>query len=996
MTTLATYTDMNRKNEKKEKVDKKKELILATWNVRGTNEAGSYNNLVQICKRYKCDIMALQETKQKTHSIFKLGDYVIFNGESESSFLGTGFIINKELKDKVIEFKCWSGRLSKIRIRGLYRKISIINVHAPTNEKDEEEKEKFYESLSEILQEIPRYDIKIVVGDFNAKVGREDIYKQVTGGHSKHKESNDNGIKLIEFATEVDMKIMSTYFQRKEIHKGTWVSPDGKTCNQIDHVLTEKKYANIVKNVTSQRGADADSDHFMVRIFIKQEIPRCKENKNKRRSKYNIQELQNEETQDNFKENVELMFKEIPSESNVNEKWMNLEQNLKKVTETTLEQMKTGKMNKWFDNECNDQFEKKNQARITLLANTNEQNKRIYDQEKREFKKICRQKKRKFMEDRLISIEENYKNKQIRNFYQDIKKQKEGYQQPVIFLKDKNGLLVSGEEKMKQWAEYFSELLNENQENQNEESQENEEEIQEVVNEIESPDMNEIIEILKNFKNNKSPGENGISAEIYKYGGEHVQRELLAIVQDVWRTERMPERWKQTLLHPIHKKGDKTLCSNYRGIALLDIAYKVFATCIRNRLNPIANKNLGEYQAGFRSYRSTMDQIFSLKQIIANSYEHGLPLHILFIDFKQAYDSVKKEKLCEILQYFLVPKKLINMVRMTLTGISCKVSTEGQKSDSFNIRKGLRQGDPMSPVLFNIILEWVLRESKTSTNGTILDKKHQCLAYADDIAIITRTKQELARVFKNLEETALKVGLVINETKTKYMCVQGRVTEPEERLKVRNSEGHTYNFEAVSDFTYLGVKLTNNNDETLEIVNRLNKGSRCVGSLFKMLSAKSISRSAKVRVYKSVIRPTVLYGSELWVMNSVTQNKIDIWERKVLRKIYGGKQSGDLILRRTNVEISELYGEVSLSSEVRGNRVRWLGHVFRMDDNRAAKTVLLRDSGIKKRRGRPKEKWISAVCKDLTKLGITNWKNCASDRQQWKAVVYQAKGQLGL
>lgn len=129
--------------------------------------------------------------------------------------------------------------------------------------------EKFHEELIKVVQGIPKYDIKLIV-DLNAKIGRDVIYEHITGGHSKHEESNENGIKLIKFATEMNMKIMSTRFQRKDIlYKGTWTAPDSNTCNQIDLVLIEEKHIKAIKNIRTQKRADSESDHFIV---TKQEI----------------------------------------------------------------------------------------------------------------------------------------------------------------------------------------------------------------------------------------------------------------------------------------------------------------------------------------------------------------------------------------------------------------------------------------------------------------------------------------------------------------------------------------------------------------------------------------------------------------------------------------------------------------------------------------------------------------------------------------------------
>jgi hypothetical protein len=99
-----------------------------------------------------------------------------------------------------------------------------------------------------------------------------------------------------------------------------------------------------------------------------------------------------------------------------------------------------------------------------------------------------------------------------------------------------------------------------------------------------------------------------------------------------------------------------------------------------------------------------------------------------------------------------------------------------------------------------------------------------------------------------------------------------------------------------------------------------------MGGLLHILKSKSISRKVKERIYRTIIRPVVIYGSEAWKLNLKEKQSLEIFERKVLRKIYGGKKIGQIWERRTNKEILELYGEPSISSVARVQRMRWLGH----------------------------------------------------------------------
>ena len=144
----------------------------------------------------------------------------------------------------------------------------MINVHAPTNEKMEEVKEEFYNLLEQNINQIANPDIKIILGDFNAKVGKEDIYKPTNGNESVHNETN-NGIKMIQFAISKCFNVRSITFPHKDIHKETWYPADGRTANQTDHVLISNRFRSATADIRALRGPDTGSDHNLLKINFK-------------------------------------------------------------------------------------------------------------------------------------------------------------------------------------------------------------------------------------------------------------------------------------------------------------------------------------------------------------------------------------------------------------------------------------------------------------------------------------------------------------------------------------------------------------------------------------------------------------------------------------------------------------------------------------------------------------------------------------------------------
>ena len=121
----------------------------------------------------------------------------------------------------------------------------------------------FMRNYSRFFYHFPKYHVKILLGDFNAKVGREIIFKPTIGQESLHQDSNDNGVRIVNFATSKNL-VKSTMFPHRNIHKYTWTSAEVKTHNQIEHVLIDRRWHLIVLDLRRFRGADCDTDHYLV------------------------------------------------------------------------------------------------------------------------------------------------------------------------------------------------------------------------------------------------------------------------------------------------------------------------------------------------------------------------------------------------------------------------------------------------------------------------------------------------------------------------------------------------------------------------------------------------------------------------------------------------------------------------------------------------------------------------------------------------------------
>ncbi|KAI5752917.1 hypothetical protein M8J77_021772 [Diaphorina citri] len=971
------------------------DLKLATWNVRTLLQPGKMQEVANEMLKYNFDIMAIQEIRWQGQGKIDKKDFsIIYSGpNNKTGQLGTGFMINKTVRDSILDYKTVNDRICKIRLKGKFRNITIISTHAPTEEKSDEDKEVFYDVLDNLLAKIQRYDIVLVMGDFNAKIGSKESQDTVAGPFTLHDFNNSNGDYLAEFASRNKLFIRSTSFQHKKIHLGTWKIPGRNEVNQIDHVLITKRHASSIIDVRSCRGPNCDSDHYLVRTILREKISTVQTLKRTKRPKWDIDNLKKDNILHNYQGTLRGKLEDIPNTTTVEEKWERTKQAILDTAHEIVKEKTKDRNSSWFDNDCKDIIEQKNRARQLMLSINTRNNRKVYEDLRREAKKILKKKKRESLNKEIKEIENLNKEGENRKFYTAIKKINKAFQPKIKGCRNETGTIIMDEKgTMERWAKHFRDLLNKHHPEEDIEAEEE----QNGVNitegkEDDLPTLNEVKEAIQKMKHNRAPGEDGITVELMKYGGTLIETTLMEIIRDIWIQEKMPQCWNTGIICPIHKKGDKSKCENYRGITLLNTSYKVLTSIINNKIKKISNDKIGEYQCGFREARGTTDQLFVFRQILEKCYEYDIDLHISFIDFKQAFDSLRRSKLREAMEELEIPPKLINLAMMSMEKSNAKVKVDSIMSESFEITTGVRQGDSLSTTLFNIALHKVINQ--IDQRGTIFNKSTQICAYADDVAIVARTKQRLVEVFKQIEESGKELGLVINESKTVYM----KMSASEDRRRIDNLKIGETTFNGVANFKYLGEIVSNDGRTSTAIKERLQSGNRAYFANLRLLKNKLITRKTKLKIYKTLIRPIITYGSESWTLTQEDQEKIRRFERKIIRRIYGAVQVNDEEWRiRNNREINEILHGEDIVRFIKSQRLRWFGHVQRMEEGRMPKKILTTKIYATRKKGRPRLRWMDQVVHDLKVMKTTGYGTKVKNRSEWRRIVEEAKAHPGL
>jgi hypothetical protein len=219
------------------------------------------------------------------------------------------------------------------------------------------------------------------------------------------------------------------------------------------------------------------------------------------------------------------------------------------------------------------------------------------------------------------------------------------------------------------------------------------------------------------------------------------------------------------------------------------------------------------------------------------------------------------------------------------------------------------------------------------------------------VAILSRNKNALKDVLDNTESEARERGLIVNENKTKYMEVTRTV------VNGNHLQCGKYEFKHVKELSYLGSQLNQTNSTNCEIQARIISGNRCYYSCGALMKSRALNRSSKLKIYTALIRPVVTYGCEAWTLTSRNEQKLRIYQQKILRKIFGPIQDENGIWRiRKNHELDELIGNADIVRFIKSRRMAWLGHVMRMDGGRMPRKILEWKSMGRRIRGRPMER----------------------------------------
>ncbi|BHF76423.1 hypothetical protein SprV_0501952100 [Sparganum proliferum] len=719
-------------------------LTLAAWNVRSPLENPRSNRperrtalVARELARYKVDVAALSETRfSEQGQLEEVGaGYTFFwsgRPRTERRDAGVAFAIRTDIVGLSCLPQGINDRLMSLRLplRRGGKFATIISAYAPPMTSPDAARDKFYEDLHALLATASKADKLIVLGDFNARVGTDHTaWRGVLGPHGL-RGSNDNGLLLLRTCAEHRLILTNTFFCLPEREKATWRHPRSRQWHLLDYVLVRRRDQRDVLVTKAIAGADGWTDYRLVISKMRIRLqPRRRPQGKRHPGKLNIALLSLPAHHLHFSNELAQRLDNLliaaaaaaaddvaAENASVENRWCQLRDTVQSTALAVLGRAPREHQN-WFDDNnavISNLLAEKNRLHKAYVDHPTADNKAAFYRSRRQLQQRLREMQDAWTARKAEEIQGYADRNEWKNFFSAIKAV---YGPPTkgtapLLSADVITLLTEKTQILQRWAGHFRGVLNRPSATSDAAIDRLPQAETNVSLDL-PPSLQETIRAMQQLSSGKAPGSDAIPAEVYKHGGPQLMDHLTALFQEMWRQGEVPQDFKDaTIVHLYKRKSNRQVCDNHRGISLLNIAGKIFAGILLNRLNNHLEQGLlPESQCGFCRYRGTTDMIFVARQLQEKCQEMRTHLYSTFVDLTKAFDTVNREGLWKIMQKFGCPERFIQMVRPLHDGMMARVTDNGAVSEAFAVTNGVKQGCVLAPTPFSLMFSAMLMDA---------------------------------------------------------------------------------------------------------------------------------------------------------------------------------------------------------------------------------------------------------------------------------------------
>ena len=1032
-----------REDKRKLKQNKAKENVfdVVTWNVQRM-PLDNFNKrkakaVAEFARKNKWDAVLLSEIKAKTGGIYWLGQDELLTA---IIFTERAAIL---LRDQLLQLWCETGQVTvrnertiSIKIKDLTLTATYMPVWSGNNE---QEIETAKENLKSHVEKVKKEEILLVGGDFNAHVGQGEERPDVCGRFGL-RSSNRQGEELIDFCQENNLAYVNSYFQNKR--RGTWFNPALRRWYELDGFLVKSNQRHKLVQKLNVINEISLSDHKPVRVRIILNKPKKHDRPKKRSPKIRWERLRDAEVANNYREKINNIVEEAEdanNNQNINDRWKEItDTTIKAATEVCgIEEKKIE--NPWMIDKEDEV--KRLRERITVCVNRRnelmERSRQTADDERLQIEtdlnnaKTDLKEARSTLQRQTRQWEKDWWENIIKECQEAGEKGDSGTLYKTLKKLGTRGFKTAPETTTitkEEFKDHFQRISKDRFENdpeiifeavdKMEDLRDNEEARRWAIQLDETPSREEILTQMKKMKNS-APGKDGVRLIYILQGGPIILEKIVDLIQFMFENDAI--EWevelKEGQVIPLFKKGDRNNTNNFRGVVLLAMGSRILGRIAADRLRIWSEQLnlLDDDQSGFRKERSTADVTQIMYRILEDTEdllkrleakgetlpEDSRPSARL-LDLRKAYPRVNKPALWRILEKCGMGPKFLRVLKDLHETTFYRIKSREGESEEWTTERGLREGGPSSPQLFNIYHQVVMRQGekarKRKAEETNLDyglnynwvpgscfpsqgrwekgnseakriKISQGL-FADDTTVIGK-KKELEQGVREIKKVMDKFEERNNEDKEEFLDF-GKVESRKTRV--------------------LGCLMGWKEDTN----NRIKKAGSAWVKVKHRLKGTKISKSLQARIIEACIESTMLFDchTRTWQVGEIL--KMQRTMDKKYRYIWSNKTKPPLFqMQEEGKNMQDIRNELKIKTlryKIEKRVLQRIGHVMRMDDSRMTKAVILgwledleaveKVPGKKRKTVLYWKRIIKEAGMDWTKIG-----QITKDRKIWRKAV---------